>query len=188
MQIKKTELYEKILDTAEKLFTRYGYSKTSLKMIAEKCFISKSNIYRYFTSKEEIYEKLVGEARRSLLEVADRMTAPDFIAKSLKMKISEIALSLADAVATHRNAILVMLRSGRDEDRSFITGHYIRIFTERSQVADNDLNTLIAKIQVFGLTDVITTYEDPKELKKYIFLLMKYHYLGLNGLTGKGDD
>ena len=61
MQVKKTELYDRILMTAEKLFIRYGYAKTSLKLIAEKCYISKSNIYRYFSSKEEIYETLVRE-------------------------------------------------------------------------------------------------------------------------------
>ena len=85
MQVKKEELYDRILTVAEKLFIRYGYAKTSLKLIAEKCYISKSNIYRYFSSKEEIYETLVGEARRSILEVTDRMTAPDFITKSLKI-------------------------------------------------------------------------------------------------------
>lgn len=187
MQIKKEEVYERILAVSEKLFIRYGYAKTSLKLIADKCYISKSNIYRYFSSKEEIYETLVREARRSILEVAERMTAPDFIVKDLKTKVSEISYRLADVVAVHRSGILVMLSSGRDEDRDFIAGRYIRIFTERSQVADNDLNTLIAKIQIFALTDVITSYEDPEELKKHILMLMKYHYVGINGLLAKGD-
>lgn len=44
---------------------------------------------------------------------------------------------------------------------------------------------LIAKIQIFALTDVITSYENPEELKKHILLLMKYHYVGLNGLLPK---
>ena len=113
------------------------------------------------------------------------MTAPDFIKKSLKMKISKISHRLADIVVEHRSGILVMLNSGRDEDRDFITDHYIRIFTERSQVTDNELNILIAKIQIFALTDVITSYENPEELKKHILLLMKYHYVGLNGLLPK---
>ncbi len=182
MQIKKEEVYKKILTESEKLFIRYGYAKTSLKLIADKCYISKSNIYRYFSSKEEIYETLVGEARRRILEVADRMTAPDFIKKSLKMKITEITYRLADVVAEHRSGLLVMLCGCRDDDREFITKRYIRIFTERSQVPDNDMNTLIAKIQIFALTDVIMSYEDPAELKKHILLLMQYHYVGINGL------
>lgn len=185
MQIKKKEVYERILAVSEKLFIRYGYAKTSLNLIADKCYISKSNIYRYFSSKEEIYETLVKEARHSILEIADRMTASDFIKKNLNMKVSEISHRLADVVAEHRNGILVMLNSGRNEDRDFITSRYIRIFTERSQVPDNDLNKLIAKIQIFALTDVITSYEDPAELKKHILLLMKYHYVGINGLLPK---
>ena len=185
MQVKKEEVHERILKVSERLYIRYGYAKTSLKLIADKCYISKSNIYRYFSSKQEIYESLVGEARRSILEVAERMTAPDFINKSLNMKVTEISCRLAEVVAAHRSAILVMLKSGRDEDRDFISGRYIRIFTERSQVPDNNLNTLIAKIQIFALTDLISSYEDPAELKKQILLLMKYHYVGINGLLPK---
>ena len=57
MQVKKDEIRNNILDTAQRLFIKRGYENTSMKQIAERSNISKSNIYRYFRSKEEIYEK-----------------------------------------------------------------------------------------------------------------------------------
>ncbi|MCR5235232.1 MAG: TetR/AcrR family transcriptional regulator [Lachnospiraceae bacterium] len=60
MQVKKDEIRNKILEMAQKLFIKRGYEKTSLKQIAEKSNISKSNIYRYYSSKEDIYEVLTG--------------------------------------------------------------------------------------------------------------------------------
>ncbi|SFY13329.1 TetR/AcrR family transcriptional regulator, partial [Ruminococcus sp. XPD3002] len=47
MQVKKDDIRNKILETAQRLFIKRGYENTSLKQIAEKSNISKSNIYRY---------------------------------------------------------------------------------------------------------------------------------------------
>ena len=67
MQVKKDDISSNILYTAKRLFIRRGYENTSLKLIAEKCNISKSNIYRYYSSKEDIYETIVSPAREEIV-------------------------------------------------------------------------------------------------------------------------
>jgi len=44
-----------ILDTATKLFSKYGYGKTSLDEIAAAAQIAKGTVYNYFHSKEELF-------------------------------------------------------------------------------------------------------------------------------------
>lgn len=44
-----------ILESAEKLFAEKGYSETSISDIAEAADFSRTSIYQYFSSKEEIY-------------------------------------------------------------------------------------------------------------------------------------
>ena len=44
MQIKKDEIKTRILSVSKRLFINNGYEKTSLRMVANKCFISKRNI------------------------------------------------------------------------------------------------------------------------------------------------
>ncbi|MBP5609104.1 MAG: TetR/AcrR family transcriptional regulator [Lachnospiraceae bacterium] len=183
MQIKKEEVREKILAVSESLFIRYGYTKTSLNMIAGKCYISKSNIYRYFASKEEIYRNLVENARCGLLEVTDRLTAPDFVRKSLKEKIEEISALLIDVIVGERRGLLVLLNGGRQEDRDFLAKHFVDLFTERARTDNNEFKTMIAKMLIFGLTDIVTSYEDTEDLKERIIMLMKYHYLGFHALV-----
>lgn len=52
---KKTERKEAIYQAALKLFKDHGYDKVSLNSIAREAKFSKSNLYRYFSSREEIY-------------------------------------------------------------------------------------------------------------------------------------
>ncbi len=46
----------KIIKFAQQNFKKYGFKKTSLNDIAISCRKSKSSIYHYFTSKDEIFE------------------------------------------------------------------------------------------------------------------------------------
>ncbi|MBC8461550.1 MAG: helix-turn-helix transcriptional regulator [Deltaproteobacteria bacterium] len=48
---KKEEL---IIKTAQELFARFGFNKTTVDEIAQKAHIGKSTIYHYFESKEEL--------------------------------------------------------------------------------------------------------------------------------------
>jgi len=64
-----------ILDLATRIFSRYGYAKTSLDEIAAEANIAKGTIYYYFPSKEELFIRVVeaqannfvDEMRRNLL-------------------------------------------------------------------------------------------------------------------------
>lgn len=71
MQVLKDEIQESILDASQKLFLQYGYEKTSIEKIAQQAKISKSNLYNYFKSKDEIFNRLTDKAAyefRKLIE------------------------------------------------------------------------------------------------------------------------
>lgn len=52
---------EKILAAAVGLFVAKGFDGTHIKEIAERCGLPKTNVYYYFSSKEEIYTALVDQ-------------------------------------------------------------------------------------------------------------------------------
>ena len=60
MQVKKEEVYKRILSESEKLFIRYGYKKTSLNMIASRCYISKSNVYMHIPVERNSLSAIAG--------------------------------------------------------------------------------------------------------------------------------
>lgn len=54
----RQENVEKILDSAERLFKHYGYTKTNVADIARDLSMSPANIYRFFSSKSDIHQAL----------------------------------------------------------------------------------------------------------------------------------
>jgi AcrR family transcriptional regulator len=57
--INKEELRRKVIVTAGKIFSRYGFKKTTMDEIAKALKMGKSSIYYYFESKEDIFEAVV---------------------------------------------------------------------------------------------------------------------------------
>lgn len=56
---KKNSIQTKIINTAQEVFTRFGYAKTTMEDIAREMGKGKSSIYYYFTSKEDIYRAVI---------------------------------------------------------------------------------------------------------------------------------
>ncbi len=86
---------ELILDSAERLFVEKGFAGTSINDIAAAADFSRTSIYQYFTSKEEIYLEILERYTDPLTErlrkaTADAPTVPDkiraFLDEVRKMK------------------------------------------------------------------------------------------------------
>jgi AcrR family transcriptional regulator len=185
MQVKKDDIQAKILSVSERLFIKNGYENTSLKMIAERSYISKSNIYRYYKSKEEIYETLVGPARAEIIKLMSFFFTADFIGKYTPDKCEEITAVLAKIFCEYRSGMLIALRSSEGTDRKMIEQDIIGKFIEACPIDDDDSKELISKILIYGLTDILLKYSDEDSIKKELNVLIYYHYLGLNGLKEK---
>lgn len=182
MQVKKDDIRNKILETAQRLFIKRGYENTSLKQIAEKCNISKSNIYRYFSSKEEIYEALTGNARSAVLDISCHFFTPDFIGKYTPDKCDEVSAVLAKLFSKHRSGMLIMLRSSVGADRKLIEKLIIKRFIDACPIDDDNIKKLISKLILFGLTEILVNNSDEKNTEKELNALICYHYMGLNGV------
>ena len=59
MQVLKEDIRGRILTIAREQFERKGYSKTSMREIAELSDVGVGNIYNYFTNKDELFREVV---------------------------------------------------------------------------------------------------------------------------------
>ncbi len=57
--VNKEEIRENIIRIAGKIFSRYGFRKTTIEEIADALNMGKSSIYYYYESKEKIFEAVV---------------------------------------------------------------------------------------------------------------------------------
>ena len=75
IDLARQENVARILESAERLFRHYGYSKTTVADIARDLGMSPANIYRFFASKAEIHQAICGRMLRSCFEIAANAAA-----------------------------------------------------------------------------------------------------------------
>lgn len=76
--MKKHHLAEqRIVETAQALFSRFGFKKTTMDDIARAVFRAKSSLYHYFKNKEEIYQAVVEKEGQAVKEAIERAIAAE---------------------------------------------------------------------------------------------------------------
>ncbi len=87
----ETDVRERILVTAERLFREIGYQKTTVADIAKALHMSPANVYRFFDSKKSINygvaRRLMGEVEAQSQSIA---TAPGSAADRLRDLLSTV--------------------------------------------------------------------------------------------------
>lgn len=182
MQIKKEDIMKRILCVSEKLFLTNGYNGTSLNMIASNCYISKSNIYRYFSSKEDIYKALTNLANEKICDAIENLNDGSNVGIYTISKIEMISLVLTDLIFKYRTGILIILRSGSRKDSRLIIDKITNSFVSICPVGDEYIKYMIVKLMISGLTDIAEDYTSKDDLLQKVRGLLYYHYRGLKGV------
>jgi AcrR family transcriptional regulator len=75
MAPREADRQAQILDIARRLFAEQGFAGTSLRDIATEAGITKAALYHHFPNKDALYEQVVVEGGRSLLEAVEAAVA-----------------------------------------------------------------------------------------------------------------
>jgi AcrR family transcriptional regulator len=79
------EKLETILDTAKKMFARYGPRKTSIEEVARVARVAKATIYNHFGNKDQVYIEVL---RREMQEMIEEVRALVFREDSPEKKLT----------------------------------------------------------------------------------------------------
>ena len=102
--MKKNILFQKrsidtknlIIKTAEELFVKYGYKKTSTILISKEANISVGIIYNYFNNKEELFELWLN----NLLERLDNYLYNQFKLMDYKIELPLVISNILDKLSS----------------------------------------------------------------------------------------
>ncbi len=86
---------EAILDVATRLFARYGFRKTSVADIIRDAGVARGTVYKYFSTKEEIFHAVIRREMQDMLsrvreEVEKESTARDRLRAAVLTHTAEI--------------------------------------------------------------------------------------------------
>lgn len=190
LQVQKETIRNNIIEVALDEFFQNGYEKTSMNTIATRCNISKSNMYRYFTSKEEIYEILIEPTRKLLLLVTKHLTSKELLDYPREVMVEMMVSELSKAIIGNRKQILIILHSDQSTSDKLIKqqileemiGCFLDFDLEKMPKA---FSNVLANMIMSGLTSIIEHNEDIKEIHDQLKSLFSYHSNGCLALTSR---
>lgn len=98
MEIDKIK--ESILKSAQDLFRKYGYQKTSVNEIAKKAKIAKATLYKYFESKEVLLHSILMDYIRisvnEIIENASEETNKEAYLSNLILQTSRLSYTICN--------------------------------------------------------------------------------------------
>lgn len=189
MQVLKDELHHKILLEAEHLFLQRGYDRTSMQMIADKVNISKSNMYHYFKSKEEIFDELTDSAavalKRIVLRLRDTRVDPARGVREYHVLQGEEFMAL---MQTQRYGLLLILEQGKGTRYEGLRESLVSLLAMKMLpiIVDEDGSEWMAGIMARNLIDgavqIIKGCLRPRDMRNCMRRLIEYHTRGIDAL------
>ncbi len=171
------ERKQEILETAIAVFARKGYDKTSISDIAKEMNISQGLCYRYFKSKEEIYD--VALDRYADYIVREHIQEWDFQEKTIEEIIKSYCGAVGDFAKAEQGEaeLYAIFHQGAGSDKmhnelsiavgSKLVPHVARFLEESKKqdklVIDNPLG--MAHFIVFGQMGILMNDSIPNEYK-----------------------
>ena len=142
-QILKDEVRNRIVEAAKREFMENTYERTSMRNIANRSSITVGNLYRYFTSKEELNQYIVRPALEKLQELVlkisnnqvDILNMDNISLTSVQMRdmLDSLADGVVDIYYRHRIEMNILMM------RTNINRYLVDWFTEAisSIIANN---------------------------------------------------
>ncbi|MDD4210983.1 MAG: TetR/AcrR family transcriptional regulator [Clostridia bacterium] len=184
MQYKKEEIRQNILNCAMAEFKEEGYLKASILKIAKKAKVSVGNLYRYFKSKQDLFEQIVKNTVEELPEVIKKIYESQMQEnRNLKKIADNIAEHIMRLNEKYGKQILILIdkSSGSKYENyynKFLT-YVVNLFEIGLYKEQNAKNHLMAQIIASGfLNGVFTILREvkPQEMEQEIKRLSLYYF------------
>ena len=96
---------QEVLDVATEYFLQHGYRGASINAMARSSGISKESIYRYFSSKQQLFEAVIG---RELIEYRRSLHRLDATLRSMELRAAlvTVAETILGIITTDRTQAL----------------------------------------------------------------------------------
>jgi AcrR family transcriptional regulator len=196
MQVLKEEIRKRIVTAALEVFLEKGYEKASMRHIAQRVGTSVSNIYHYFTNKEELFraiaEPIASRAKRLLSEIITHETQSNaelvdeeyvtrMIGETIKAKRREFLVLMDKSGGTSYENVRSEIISAVE---THIIQHHLRDSKEARHPKGYFLMHFLSTNLIEALVEIARHCTDEKEVEHSIRALLKYHIGGVAHLMG----
>ena len=189
MQYQKEEVRNRILCAAYGEFLKYGFYRASMLQISSKARVPIGNLYRYFKSKEALFEAIVGaayeETANAVRRIFEKWLKKGGAASDGDMSIElirEIAEELTRLSAAYRDGLTLLIeKSDGSPYAGFVAKTADAVYGMLNEgvmsgLADEDevFVRIVARSVTEGIIAIITKCEPEVQSAQFIRLLVFY--------------
>lgn len=188
MQYLKDEVRNSIAEEALKEFMEKGYEGASIRSIAKKSNTSVGNIYKYFESKEDLYENLIGAVYHRLMNYIDQFDKVE-LNDTAALIFNELAQEIVEIFNDSSEEISILLNQSKgskyENCKSIFVDFITRIVTEQmkyelstrgKRLKDNFTIYLVSYSIVESIAIIVRERRDGAEVKRLIINLIDIFY------------
>jgi AcrR family transcriptional regulator len=188
MQYQKDEIRKSIIDQALKEFNTKGYKTASIRSIAKNSGTSVGNIYKYFASKEELYENLIGAVYHKVMEYINQFNKVELNAKAedIFYSLLEKIMEIFDDNRIELSILLNKSEGSKYENCKITFVDFItRVVSEvmeygltiqNRKLKDNFIIYLLSYSLVESISIILKEKSDEAEVRKLILNLIDIFY------------
>lgn len=181
---------EKIINCAALLFAKYGYNATSIKSIAESCKVSKSLIYHYYFSKEDMLYDIAQSHINKLISIIDDCSRLKFESNQFKLKkiISQFMIEYKTSKNRHKILIqdIEFLKPSRQKKIKSLQMKVVRsvaeILKKLNPQIDEVKDLIPVTMGLFGMINWTFTWINPSGKMTYKDVSDLFTNIFINGL------
>lgn len=187
--------YNRLMEKAEELFTGLGYKAVSMDQIAEAAGISKMTIYKYFSSKEELFLSVLQSiTEKTYKDLEDRVKSVDGTLEKIDILLSfTMEYTKQYSFAFYKDImdttyIAEKMMQEKKKMSNILFQNIIRNGIERGEIRNVDetfiATMLIALIDGLGgsVFDKITCKKEIEDFAEKFYDFLKYGLLGGKGV------
>ncbi|WP_051664185.1 TetR/AcrR family transcriptional regulator [Dyadobacter crusticola] len=162
---KEDALRQRILTAADNLFRANGLNKTTMDEIARLAGKSKSNLYYYFASKEEIFDEIISTERERFFQALQQAVSK---AASAKEKLEAFSRARLTLFTTWVNLYSVVIA----EQREALASNDEAPANKYRQAYDEKLVSILENIVQYGIVTGEFRIMSDKELEMLVFVVI----------------
>jgi len=196
MQYLKYEVRKNIVQQSLKEFKEMGYKSTSIRSIAKNSQTSVGNFYKYFHSKDDLYEKLIGPVYDRIMNYINQFNSVEINEKADEIfyELMEKIMEIFKGSSTEITILLNKSEGSKYENCKKTFVEFItRIVSEKMKyelslkgmrLKDNFIIYLLAYNLVESISIILREKEDSEEVRKLILNIIDIFY---SDIVGKLD-
>ena len=184
MQIQKDHIRTRILESALEEFSSKGFRNATMSSVAEHCKISKSNLYRYFPSKEDICLELLAVPSMKIAEVLDDLTSSELLIYSNDEIAERMTDLLFPVMREYRKELMIIISSDAPEEaaalKKTVEGELMKKFIafDPARTPQGFAETLV-KMLMAGIENILINHTSDENMREQVNSLLRYHIRGV---------